>query len=98
MVSEIISERRATSNRKAGPDHPGMPGDFPRNQHTAIALISSGQYVAGVIWPAAFERLIAGPGWRVTYLVYAGIILLGTLPLAALFLHNSSVGIATRAI
>ena len=70
---------------------------FDRRRGTAIALISSGQYVAGVIWPAAFERLIAGPGWRVTYLAYAGIILLGTLPLAALFLRNSSVGIGPGA-
>jgi MFS family permease len=66
---------------------------FDRRRGTAIALISSGQYVAGVIWPAAFERLIAGPGWRVTYLTYAGIILLGLLPIAALFLRNSSAGI-----
>jgi MFS family permease len=60
---------------------------FDRRRGTAIALISSGQYVAGVIWPTAFERLIAGAGWRVTYLGYAGVILLGALPLAALFLR-----------
>ena len=60
---------------------------FDRRRGTAIALISSGQYVAGVIWPAVFERLIAGPGWRITYLGYAGVVLLGVLPLAALFLH-----------
>ena len=60
---------------------------FDRRRGTAIALISSGQYVAGVIWPTAFERLIAGSGWRVTYLGYAGVILLGALPLAALFLR-----------
>ncbi len=40
---------------------------FDRRRGTAIALISSGQYIAGVIWPAAFERLIAGIGWRTTY-------------------------------
>jgi MFS family permease len=60
---------------------------FDRRRGTAIALISSGQYIAGVIWPAVFERLIAGPGWRTTYLGYAGVVLLGMLPLAALFLH-----------
>jgi MFS family permease len=70
---------------------------FDRRRGTAIALISSGQYVAGVIWPAAFERLIAGPGWRVTYLAYAGIILVGTLPLAALFLPNAPAGMGARA-
>jgi MFS family permease len=60
---------------------------FDRRRGTAIALISSGQYIAGVIWPAVFERLIAGPGWRVTYLGFAGIVLLGVVPLAALFLR-----------
>jgi MFS family permease len=60
---------------------------FDRRRGTAIALISSGQYVAGVIWPAVFERLIAGPGWRVAYWGYAGVVLLGVLPLAAFFLR-----------
>ena len=32
MAGEIISERRATSNRNGGRDHPGIPGDFRRNQ------------------------------------------------------------------
>src|SRR5271170_4936622 len=32
MAGEIISERRATSNRNGGRHHPGFAGDFPRNQ------------------------------------------------------------------
>lgn len=60
---------------------------FDRRRGTAIALISSGQYVAGVIWPAVFERSIAGPGWRITYLGFAAIVLLGVVPLAALSLR-----------
>ena len=60
---------------------------FDRRRGTALALISSGQYVAGVAWPALFERMIAGPGWRVTYLGYAGVVLGGVLPLAVLFLR-----------
>ncbi|WP_428486162.1 MFS transporter [Rhodopila sp.] len=60
---------------------------FDRRRGTAIALISSGQYIAGVVWPAVFERLMAGPGWRVTYLGFAGVVLLGVVPLAALSLR-----------
>jgi MFS family permease len=60
---------------------------FDRRRGTAVALISSGQYIAGVVWPAAFERLIAGPGWRVAYLGYAGVVLLAVLPMALLFLR-----------
>ncbi|MBE7157141.1 MAG: MFS transporter [Rhodospirillales bacterium] len=60
---------------------------FDRRRGTAIALISSGQYIAGVIWPTVFERLIAGSGWRTTYLSFAAVVLLGIIPLAALFLR-----------
>ena len=60
---------------------------FDRRRGTAIALISSGQYIAGVIWPAAFERLIAGIGWRLTYLGFAGVLLVGVIPVAVLFLR-----------
>ncbi len=60
---------------------------FDKRRGTAIALIASGQYIAGVVWPAVFQRLIAGPGWRVAYLSYAGLVLVGMLPLAALLLR-----------
>ncbi len=60
---------------------------FDRRRGTAITLISSGQYAAGVIWPVVIERLIAGPGWRIAYLGYAGVVLLGVLPLVTLFLR-----------
>jgi hypothetical protein len=33
-AGEIISERRATSNRNAGRDHRGFASDFPRNPHS----------------------------------------------------------------
>jgi MFS family permease len=71
---------------------------FDRRRGTAIALISSGQYVAGIVWPAAFEKLIIRPGWRFVYIGFAAIVLLGVLPLALLFLKPapmpSIVGIA----
>jgi MFS family permease len=59
---------------------------FDRRRGTAIALISSGQYIAGVLWPAVFERFIASIGWRSTYLVFAAVVTLGVVPLAVLFL------------
>jgi hypothetical protein len=36
MAGEIISERRATSNRNGGRDHLGIPGDFRRNQQADL--------------------------------------------------------------
>ena len=54
---------------------------FERRRGAAIALISSGQYVAGVVWPALFERGIASVGWQAVMLGYAGVVLVLVLPL-----------------
>lgn len=59
---------------------------FDRRRGTAIALISSGQYVAGVAWPALFERGISSVGWQLVMLGYAGVVLAVILP-AVLFLR-----------
>jgi MFS family permease len=58
---------------------------FERRRGAAIALISSGQYVAGVIWPSLFERGMTEFGWQTVMLGYAGIVLVLMLP-ATLFL------------
>ncbi|HVC52206.1 MAG TPA: MFS transporter [Stellaceae bacterium] len=57
---------------------------FDRRRGTALALISSGQYVAGAFWPPIFEHSIAGFGWRHTMLVYAVFEVVAILPLATL--------------
>jgi MFS family permease len=54
---------------------------FDRRRGTAIALISSGQYIAGVVWPSVFERGISGFGWQATMLAYAGVVLVVILPM-----------------
>jgi MFS family permease len=60
---------------------------FDRRRGTAIALISSGQYIAGVIWPFLFERTMARFGWQATMLGYAVVVLATIPPLAILFLR-----------
>jgi MFS family permease len=55
---------------------------FERRRGAAIALISSGQYVAGVVWPSLFERGIAAVGWQTVMLGYAALVLVLVLPLA----------------
>src|SRR4051812_39412375 len=37
---------------------------FDRRRGSAVALISSGQYLAGMIWPVFFTSGIAAIGWR----------------------------------
>ncbi|HYM72745.1 MAG TPA: MFS transporter [Stellaceae bacterium] len=60
---------------------------FEHRRGTALALISSGQYIAGMVWPTVFEHAIGSFGWRVTMIGYGVLCLLLIPPLAALFLH-----------
>jgi MFS family permease len=57
---------------------------FDRRRGAAIALISSGQYIAGVFWPAVFERGIAAYGWQTTMLAYGAVVLVCIPPLLPL--------------
>ena len=59
---------------------------FDRRRGTAVALISSGQYIAGVVWPAVFERGISTFGWQATMLGFAAVVAGVIVPLA-LFLR-----------
>jgi MFS family permease len=58
---------------------------FDRRRGTALALVASGQYVAGIFWPSVIEQGIAHIGWRTMMLVYAAVVL-AVVPLA-LFLR-----------
>jgi MFS family permease len=64
---------------------------FERRRGAALALISSGQYVAGMVWPSVFELVIAHYGWQAAMLFYAVLVLLLIPPLAILFLHPAPV-------
>jgi MFS family permease len=60
---------------------------FDRRRGTALALIASGQYIAGMVWPTVFEHAMAGYGWQTTMLAYGVVVLLAIPPLALVFLH-----------
>ncbi|WP_264713771.1 MFS transporter [Limobrevibacterium gyesilva] len=59
---------------------------FDRRRGTALALITSGQYIAGAVWPTVFERGIEHFGWRWTMLGFGALEVLLVLPVALLFL------------
>jgi MFS family permease len=61
---------------------------FDRRRGSALALISSGSYLAGAVWPPLFERVIAGWGWRQTMLGYAVLEVVIIVPLALIYLRN----------
>jgi MFS family permease len=58
---------------------------FDRRRGSALALISSGTYVAGAIWPPIFQQAIADYGWRQTMLWYALAEIVIVVPLAAIY-------------
>ena len=58
---------------------------FDRRRGSAVALISSGQYVAGAVWPSVFQLGILEVGWRTTMLLFGLLTILVIVPLAAIF-------------
>src|SRR5215470_17838429 len=58
---------------------------FDRRRGSALALISSGSYLAGAMWPPVFERAIATIGWRETMLWYAVAEIVVIVPLALIY-------------
>jgi MFS family permease len=59
---------------------------FERRRGTALALIASGQYVAGAVWPSLFERSITAYGWQQTMAGFGVIAAMLIVPIAALAL------------
>jgi MFS family permease len=60
---------------------------FERNRGSAIALISSGQSVAGALWPMLFDYAVDRFGWRQTMTVYGAFALGAVALLTILFLR-----------
>jgi MFS family permease len=55
---------------------------FDKRRGSALALISSGSYLAGALWPPIFERVIEQYGWRDCMLIFAVLQMLVAIPLA----------------
>ena len=62
---------------------------FTRNRGMAVAIIASGSYVAGTLWPPVVQHFIANAGWRATYQGIAVFCVATMVPLA-LFLRRRS--------
>jgi MFS family permease len=61
---------------------------FDRRRGSALALISSGTYIAGALWPPIFERVVAMAGWRQTMWMYGLFEMAMIIPLAAIFMGS----------
>jgi MFS family permease len=63
---------------------------FLHRRGIAVAIVASGNYLAGTIWPPFIEMAIAGYGWRVTFIVVGILCLLTMTPLALLLRRRPS--------
>jgi MFS family permease len=57
---------------------------FLRQRGIAIAIVASGNYIAGTIWPPFMQAAIEAHGWRTTYLAIGILCVVIMLPLAQL--------------
>lgn len=55
---------------------------FQRRRGIAIAIVASGNYLAGTIWPPLLQHMIDNMGWRQSYLILGVLCLVTMLPLA----------------
>ena len=70
---------------------------FDRSRGAAVAMISSGQSLAGAFWPIVFQAGITEFGWRRTMLVF-GLFVGATIPvLAAIFLRPPPQPLSSKA-
>lgn len=53
---------------------------FLKRRGIAVAIIASGNYLSGAIWPLLLADVLAGPGWRAAYLIIAASALCIMLP------------------
>lgn len=67
---------------------------FVRRRGIAVALVASGNYLSGAIWPMLLAGVLASDGWRAAYTVLAVATFAGVIPLA--FLLRRATSDATR--
>jgi len=66
---------------------------FTRRRGIAVAIVMSGNYLAGAVWPPLMQHFIDAAGWRATY-IGTGVFCLVAMPLLALALKRKPPAIA----
>ncbi len=57
---------------------------FVKRRGIAVAIASSGNYLAGAIWPPIIQHMLSTYGWRPTHVAFGALCLLTLAPLAML--------------
>ena len=60
---------------------------FMKRRGIAVAIVASGNYLSGAIWPLVLSGVLATSGWRTAYLILAMSMIFAMLPLS-LFLRR----------
>jgi MFS family permease len=66
---------------------------FTRRRGIAVAIVMSGNYLAGTVWPPIMQHFIDSDGWRATY-IGTGVLCLLAMPLLALAFRRRPPAIA----
>jgi MFS family permease len=66
---------------------------FTRRRGIAVAIVMSGNYLAGTVWPPIMQHFIDSDGWRATY-IGTGLVCLVAMPPLALALRRKPPAIA----
>jgi MFS family permease len=70
---------------------------FTRHRGIAVAVIASGSYLAGTVWPPVVQHFIDSAGWRRTYLGIAVFCVTSMLPLTLALRRRAPLTEATSA-
>ena len=70
---------------------------FTRRRGLAVAIIASGSYLAGTVWPPVVQHFIGTAGWRATYRGIGVFCLLAMLPLTLAVRRRSPLAAASDA-
>jgi MFS family permease len=68
---------------------------FDQRRGTALALISSGQYIGGAFWPLVLTYVINAFSWRYAMAMFAVVVVLSIVPLALFSFSPAPEAIAT---
>jgi MFS family permease len=70
---------------------------FTRHRGIAVAIIASGSYLAGTVWPPVVQYFIQAEGWRRTYLGIAVVCVVTMVPLALVLRRRAPLTTVTGA-
>jgi MFS family permease len=63
---------------------------FEKRRGIAIAIVASGNYFAGAIWPPVTQHFITTEGWRATHIGIGVFVVLAMLPITLIFRRGAS--------